>query len=214
MVTPITIFQELQGLVHILPGTDPVAIASGIRDTLDRLAADDSDINVMRERLADFASQLSFERVAARLEGMCMALARENRSLARTYPASAPEFRRVASQIVGQSIIGTARNEMLRGPGVTLVPACYIITIEGQLSELSQDLPEINVELNGKPCAAECHVTMHGDAHFVWSAIVDVMADVATLDIVAFAAAFGSTRLDRMSIRERRAETAPLIADR
>lgn len=199
-VTSISIFSELDGLVHMLPGGEPEAIATGIRDILVQTASDGPDVRLMRERLADFVAQLGFERIAARLEGMCTALARENRSLSRIYPASSPRFQSAAAKIVGQSIIGPANGEILRGPGVALVPARYEITVEGQSEMPSVALPQITVTLNGKPCAVDKQHTMRTGICFTWSAMVDVTTEPEIFDIVVSPTVSGPVCLNRISI--------------
>ncbi|MEE4454247.1 glycosyltransferase [Novosphingobium resinovorum] len=208
-VTPIPIFSELEGIAHMLDGLDPAAIADGIARILAASATPSTEEDEQRERAADHALQLGFDRMARRLEDMCTALAQRMPPLVRSYPASAPELRtttpRGALGVRGQSVL-VPQGDSLTGPDIRLVPARYAVTVEGALPTPSQTPPVIIIT----PPSEDGGCYHRSDSGgFVWSTTIAVCAQSAPFNLSISPAGPDPVQIDSIALHPQGGSTLP-----
>ncbi|WP_090138270.1 glycosyltransferase [Limnohabitans sp. DM1] len=77
VVTPLAIFDDVEDIVHHLPGTSPVDIANGLRKLFNALSCEDQEVKKIQQSAEKWTAEHRYPALARRLELMSRQLLRQ-----------------------------------------------------------------------------------------------------------------------------------------
>lgn len=201
-VTPVPIFDELGDAVHRLPGSTPILLADGLLALLTELTVGSDTARHVREQARRWRLGHRFPALAARLHGLCLALAESTPAFACRFDGSSTRFRSDVGRLFGRRRVATGvAGRLLWGPRLAVPAGHYDIVVEGGTNPGSSITLSVTRD-GGRTVLANRRVDRPGEGVLARMAVA-VHPGCADLEIVVVVDAGTECHVDAIDVRAR-----------